>query len=63
LGILGGLLEFIPVVGWTSTFAAVVGVGIFNHSHWVWMAALLGILESDSGLFCHSEDLGKSLED
>ena len=43
LGILGGLLEFIPVVGWTSTFAAVVGVGIVNHSHWVWMAALLGI--------------------
>jgi predicted PurR-regulated permease PerM len=42
-GILGGLLEFIPVVGWTSTFAAVVGVGILSHSHWVWMAALLGI--------------------
>src|SRR5262249_24953949 len=43
LAILGGLLEFIPVVGWTSTFAAVVGVGILNHSHWVWMAALLVI--------------------
>ena len=43
LGILGGLLEFIPVVGWTSTFAAIVGVGILTHSHWLWMAALLGI--------------------
>lgn len=43
LGILGGLLEFIPVVGWTSTFAAVVGVGILSHSRWIWMAALLGI--------------------
>ena len=41
LAILGGLLEFIPVFGWTSTFAVVVGVGILNHSHWVWMAALL----------------------
>jgi predicted PurR-regulated permease PerM len=43
LGILGGLLEFVPVVGWTSTFAAVVGVGILSHSHWIWMTALLGI--------------------
>ena len=43
LGTLGGLLEFVPVVGWTSTFAAVVGVGILSHSHWVWVATLLGI--------------------
>jgi predicted PurR-regulated permease PerM len=43
LAVLGGLLEFIPVVGWTSTFAVIVGVGIVNHSHWIWMAVLLGI--------------------
>jgi predicted PurR-regulated permease PerM len=43
LAILGGLLEFIPVVGWTSTFAVIVGVGIVNGSHWIWMAALLGL--------------------
>jgi predicted PurR-regulated permease PerM len=42
LASLGALLEFIPVVGWTSTFAVIVGVGIVNHSHWLWMAALLG---------------------
>jgi len=41
LAFLGGLLEFVPVVGWTSTLAAIVGVGIVNHSHWIWMAALL----------------------
>jgi predicted PurR-regulated permease PerM len=41
LASLGGLLEFIPVVGWTSTFAAIVGIGIVNHLHWIWMAALL----------------------
>jgi predicted PurR-regulated permease PerM len=40
---LGGLLEFIPVVGWTSTFAVIVGFGVVNHLHWIWMAALLGI--------------------
>jgi len=39
----GGLLEFIPVAGWTSTFAVVVGLGVVNHLHWIWMAALLAI--------------------
>lgn len=43
LASLGGLLEFIPVVGWTSTFAVIVGFGVVNHLHWIWMAALLGI--------------------
>ena len=42
LGILGGLLEFVPAVGWMSTFAVIVGVGVVNHSHWIWMAAILG---------------------
>jgi len=41
LACLGGLLEFIPVVGWTSTFAVIVGVGIVHHSHWLWIAVLL----------------------
>ena len=41
LAALGGLLEFIPVVGWTSTLAVFVGVGMVDHSHWVWMAVLL----------------------
>jgi predicted PurR-regulated permease PerM len=43
LASLGGLLEFIPVVGWTSTFAVIVGVGIVNHSHWLCMAVLLAL--------------------
>jgi len=43
LACLGGLLEFIPVVGWTSTFALIVGIGLVNHLHWLWMAVLLGL--------------------
>jgi len=43
LAALGGLLEFIPVVGWTSTFAVIVGFGVVNHLQWIWMAALLAI--------------------
>lgn len=62
LGILGGLLEFIPVVGWTSTFAAVVGVGILNHSHWVWMAALLGIWRVIQDYFATPKIMGSHLK-
>jgi len=42
LGLLGGVLEFIPVVGWISTLSAITAVGIVNHQHWMWMAGLLG---------------------
>ena len=42
LGVLGGLLEFVPGIGWISTAAAIVGVGVVNHSHWILMAILLG---------------------
>jgi predicted PurR-regulated permease PerM len=62
LGILGGLLEFIPVVGWTSTFAVVVGVGILNHSHWVWMAALLGIWRVIQDYFATPRIMGSHLK-
>lgn len=62
LGILGGLLEFIPVVGWTSTFAAVVGVGILSHSRWVWMAALLGIWRVIQDYFAAPRIMGSHLK-
>jgi predicted PurR-regulated permease PerM len=62
LGILGGLLEFIPVVGWTSTFAVVVGVGILNHSHWVWMAALLGLWRVIQDYFATPRIMGSHLK-
>ena len=43
LAILGGLLEFVPAAGWISTFAVIVGMGVLNHLHWIWMALLLGL--------------------
>lgn len=43
LGLLAGVLEFIPVVGWISAATAILTVGILTHSHWIWMAALLGV--------------------
>jgi len=43
LGIVAGILEFIPVVGWMTAAATLVTVGVLSHSHWIWMLALLGI--------------------
>jgi len=43
LGILAGCLEFIPIAGWMIAAASMVGVGVLTHSHWIWIASLLGI--------------------
>jgi predicted PurR-regulated permease PerM len=62
LAVLGGLLEFIPAVGWMSTFAAIVSVGIVNHSHWIWMAALLAIWRLVQDYFASPGIMGRQLE-
>jgi predicted PurR-regulated permease PerM len=62
LAVLGGLLEFIPAVGWMSTFAAITSVGIVSHSHWIWMAALLGIWRLVQDYFTSPWILGRHLE-
>jgi predicted PurR-regulated permease PerM len=43
LGLMAGVLEFIPVAGWITALIAIVTVGLVAHSHWIWMAALLGL--------------------
>jgi predicted PurR-regulated permease PerM len=43
LGILAGILEFIPVAGWITAAAMIVTMGILTHPHWIWMLALLGV--------------------
>jgi len=42
LGVVAGILEFIPVAGWMMAAATIVSVGALAHSHWIWMLALLG---------------------
>ena len=42
-GLLGGILEFIPVVGWMISATTIISVGALTHSHWIWMAVLLGV--------------------
>jgi len=41
LGLVGGVLEFLPAVGWVVSAGAILTVGFLTHSHWIWMAALL----------------------
>jgi len=62
LALLGGVLEFIPVVGWTSTFAVIVGIGIVNHSHWIWMAALLGTWRMIQDYVASPQIMGRELK-
>jgi predicted PurR-regulated permease PerM len=62
LGLLGGVLEFIPVAGWTSTAAVVITVGVVNHSHWIWMAALLGLWRVAQDYFLVPRVMGRQLE-
>ncbi len=43
LGVLAGILEFIPVAGWMTAAAIIVTTGVLTHSHWIWMLALLAV--------------------
>lgn len=43
LGLLAGVLEFIPVAGWMISAVAILGIGAMTHAHWIWMAALIAL--------------------
>jgi predicted PurR-regulated permease PerM len=62
LSVGGGLLEFLPALGWISTFAVIVGVGVVNHLHWIWMAALLGLWRVIQDYFVTPRIMGNHLK-
>jgi len=41
LGVLAGILEFIPAAGWMTAAVIIVSAGALSHAHWIWMLALL----------------------
>jgi len=43
LGLVAGVLEFIPVAGWITAAITIITLGLLSHAHWIWMAALLGL--------------------
>ena len=62
LAVLGGLLEFIPAVGWMSTFVTIVAVGAVSHSHWIWMAVLLAVWRVAQDYVTSPRIMGRQLE-
>jgi predicted PurR-regulated permease PerM len=59
---LGGVLEFIPAAGWMTTAALIIGVGVVNHSHWVFMILLLLIWRVTQNYFTYPRIMGRQLE-
>jgi predicted PurR-regulated permease PerM len=62
LGVLAGTLEFIPVAGWMISATTIVTIGALTHSHWIWMAALLGLWRMLMDYFISPRVVGHELE-
>ena len=62
LGLLAGILEFIPMAGWMIAAATMISVGVLTHSHWIWMAVLLGIWRMLMDYWIAPRVLGHELE-
>jgi predicted PurR-regulated permease PerM len=41
LGLVAGILEFIPMAGWMMAAGTILTVGFMTHAHWIWMLLLL----------------------
>ena len=62
LGLLGGVLEFLPAVGWIASAVAILMVGFLTHSHWIWMAGLLVVWRLVQNYVTSPRIMGNSLE-
>ena len=62
LGILAGCLEFIPIAGWMTAATTIIGVGVLTHSHWIWIALLLGIWRILMDYWISPRVFGRELE-
>jgi predicted PurR-regulated permease PerM len=62
LGALGGVLEFLPVVGWIASAAAILTVGFLTHSHWIGMAILVVVWRLAQNFVNSPHIMGDSLE-
>ena len=62
LGFLGGVLEFLPAVGWIASAMAILTTGFLTHSHWIWMAGLLIVWRVVQDYVNSPRIMGKNLE-
>ena len=62
ISIFGGMLEFVPVVGWMSTAAIIIAIGMANDLRWGWIAVLLLLWRAAQNYFNLPRVLGRGLE-
>lgn len=62
LGFLGGVLEFLPTVGWIASGVIILTVGYLTHSHWIWMAGLLIVWRVVQDYVNSPRIMGKNME-
>jgi predicted PurR-regulated permease PerM len=62
LGILGAILEFIPVAGWLIAAGTIFTVGILSHSHWIWVSVLMVIWRGIQNYVNVPRVMGKHLQ-
>ena len=62
LGLMAGLLEFIPVAGWITALTIIATVGLIVHAHWIWMVALLGLWRVTMDYWIAPRVMGHELE-
>src|SRR5260370_2955364 len=61
LGRLGGVLEFLPVVGWIAATVAMLTIGFLTHAHWIWMAGLVVVWRLLQGYVFSPRMMGDTL--
>jgi predicted PurR-regulated permease PerM len=62
LALLGGILEFVPAVGWIVSAALILTIGFLTHSHWIWMGVLLIVWRVVQDYVNSPRIMGESLE-
>jgi predicted PurR-regulated permease PerM len=62
LGVVAGILEFIPIAGWMIAATTIITFGILSHCQWIWMAVLLGIWRMLIDYWIAPRVLGHELE-
>ena len=61
LGFLGGVLEFLPTIGWIIAAAVMLTVGFLSHAHWISMAGLLVVWRVVQGYVFSPRIMGNTL--
>ena len=62
LGLLAGILEFIPIAGWMIAATTIITFGILAHCQWIGMAVLLGVWRMLIDYWIAPRVLGHELE-